>query len=294
MSTTSRPIERPRVAVTARGRRNRQLLATWLIRLGVLALCVIVLLPVLYIVSSSLQPGSSAFATSLLPTRIGLDNYAAIIGQGFWTWARNSMIICTIAGLVQLTVNTLGAYAFSRLRFRGRRFGLIALVLIQMFPSTLALSAIYVLLVNANLLDTLLGLILVFVGGSAFYIWLLKNYMDTIPRELDESAIIDGANSWTIFWRIILPLMRPMLATQFIFSFQATFSDFIFSSTILKTQDNLNIAVGLYNLTANGTYETNWAQFSAGAVMASLPLLLIFLLLQRQLVSGLAAGAVKG
>lgn len=279
----------PRTSARARNR----LVKVWLLRLALILLCALVLLPVFWVVTASIQPGSSAFASNLFPTQFTWSNYSKVFDDGFWTWLRNSLIVCTATGVAQLLVNTLGGFAFSRLRFRGRRVGLMGLVLIQMFPNTLALAAIYGLLVAVNLLDTYLGIILVYVGGSAFNIWLLKNYMDSLPRELDESATVDGANTWQIFWQVLLPLMRPMLVTIFIFGFQGTYIDFIFSSLILNTQDHYTVAVGLFHL-IDGNYATNWAVFSAGAVMASLPILIVYLSLQKQLTSGLASGAVKG
>lgn len=280
-------------APRTRTRARNRLVKVWLLRLALILLCALVLLPVFWVVTASIQPGSSAFASSLFPTQFTWSNYSKVFDDGFWTWLRNSLIVCTATGVAQLLVNTLGGFAFSRLRFRGRRVGLMGLVLIQMFPNTLALAAIYGLLVAVNLLDTYLGIILVYVGGSAFNIWLLKNYMDSLPRELDESATVDGANTWQIFWQVLLPLMRPMLVTIFIFGFQGTYIDFIFSSLILNTQDHYTVAVGLFHL-IDGNYATNWAVFSAGAVMASLPILIVYLSLQKQLTSGLATGAVKG
>jgi arabinogalactan oligomer/maltooligosaccharide transport system permease protein len=292
MSIASKSIDRVTVE-TRSSRAGRQQIGTWLIRLGMIVLCIVVLLPAFWVVTASVQPGSSAFSSSLFPTAFTWSNYQKIFDLGFWTWLRNSLVLCTATGLIQLTVNAMGAYAFSRLRFKGRRFGLMALLVIQMFPQMLGLAAIYGLLIRFNLLDTIQGIVLVYIGGSAFNMWLLKNYMDSLPRELDESAYVDGANSWRIFWSVLLPLMRPMLVTIFIFGFSGIYNDFIFSSLILQTPDHFTIAVGLFRL-INGQYSTNWAVFAAGSVLASLPVLVIFLSLQRQLVSGLAQGAVKG
>lgn len=292
MSLVAKSIEHTTARARSRGS-GRRSLGTWLIRLGLIVLCILVLLPAFWVITASVQPGSSAFSSSLFPTAFTLKNYAQIFDQGFWTWLRNSLLICTFTGFIQLTVNAMGAYAFSRLRFRGRRVGLMTLLLIQMFPQFLAIAAIYGLLINLNLLDTIQGIILVYIGGNAFNMWLLKNYMDSLPRDLDESAYVDGANAWQIFWLVLLPLMRPMLVTIFIFSFAQNYNDFIFSSLILQTPDHFTIAVGLYRL-INGQFTTNWAIFAAGAVLASLPILVVYLSLQKQLVSGLSQGAVKG
>lgn len=292
MTLATQQVEHTGVAARPRGVR-RATWSIWLTRLVIVILCVLVLLPTLWVLSASVEVGSSAFSSTLWPSSFTWANYNAIFNQGFWTWARNSIIICTLSGVIQLVINALAAYAFSRLSFRGKRGGLLALVLIQLFPNLLAISAIYTLLVSLNLLDTLQGIIMVYIGGSAFNIWLIKNYMDSLPRELDESAVVDGANAWQIFWKVLLPLMRPMLVTMFIFGFTGTYNDFIFASLILQTQDHYTVTVGLYNI-INNSFATNWAMFAAGAVLASTPILIIYLALQRQLVSGLAQGAVKG
>lgn len=285
----------PRVAAAARASSGRVGggAALWVTRVCLVLFCLLVILPAVWVFVASVQKGSSAFSSSLIPTSFSLDNYSKVIGAGFWIWLKNSFIVCTSIGVISLLVNVLGAYAFSRLRFKGKRYGLMFLFVLQMFPATMALVAIYTLLIDVNLLDTLLGIILVGVGGSAFNMWLIKNYFDSLPRELDEAATVDGASSFTVFWRILLPLMRPMLATIFIFSFTASYNDFLFASLVLQSPDNYTVTVGLFHL-ISGQYTTNWAQFAAGAVLASLPILIIYLGLQRQLLSGLAAGSVKG
>ncbi len=293
MSSTARSaVKAIPIAQAARTPRRRrfELLLT---RLGLIVLCIVVLLPAYWVLVASFQVGSSAFSSGLWPTSFTWDNYSSIFDQGFWTWIRNSFVICTVTGVVQLIVNTLGAFAFSRLRFRGRRFGLVALLLLQMFPQMLGLSAIFILLVYLNLLDTYQGIILIYIGGSAFNIWLLKNYMDTVPKEMDESAYVDGANAWQIFWLLVLPLLRHMLVTVFIYGFTGTYNDFIFSSIILQSRDHYTVSVGLFHL-IDGNYATNWAVFAAGAVLSSIPILVVYLSLQKQLVAGLASGAVKG
>lgn len=272
----------------------------WVVRLLLILFCLLVLLPAFWVFSASIQPGSSAYSSSLWPAKVSWDNYRQIIegvgitnGVGFFTWLRNSLIVSLSAGILSLSINVLGAYAFSRLRFFGSRFGLLGLFLLQVFPQTMAIAAIYTLVIKANLYDTLPGLILIFMGGSAFNMWLMKNYMDSIPRELDESAHVDGAGTFATFILVILPLMRPILATIFVWSFAGAYNDFIFGNLILQSPDNYTIPVGLQHL-VQGQFATNWALFSAGAVLGSLPILIIFMSLQRLLVSGLAAGSVKG
>lgn len=264
-----------------------------IMRVALVLLCLVVLIPAYWTFKASVQPGSSAYSTDVLPNAFTLDNYRTIINAGFVTWLRNSLIVCISAGLIQLLFNTLGAYAFSRLRFVGKRYGLLFLFVLQTFPSTAALSAIFALLIKINLLDTFPGIILAYIGSSAFGMWLIKNYMDTVPRELDESATVDGANAWQIFFVVILPLLRPMLVTMFLISFQGTFQEFILASFVLQSPDHYTVITGLFHL-IDQQFSTNWAQFSAGAVLASAPVCILFLALQRQIVTGLASGAVKG
>jgi arabinogalactan oligomer/maltooligosaccharide transport system permease protein len=256
-------------------------------------MCVLVLLPVLWVLSVSVQPGSSGYSSSLIPSKLTGDNYGGIFNAGFWTWTKNSLIVSFAAAMTQLIINTLGAFAFSRLRFWGQRYGLVAMFMIQVFPQVAAISAIFTLVVKVNLFDTLWAVYLVFIGGSAYYMMLLKNYMDSLPRELDESARVDGANSFQIFSLVILPLIRPILFTIFFFSFVAMYGEFLFSNLLLQSTDNYTMMVGLQHEVA-GQYNTNWSVFSAGAMLAGLPILIVFFACQRFLVSGLASGSVKG
>lgn len=265
----------------------------WAARLTLIVLCFIAILPGLWVIAASVQKGSSAYSTSLIPTSGTWDNYQHIFNDGLWTWIKNSFIVCTAVAVISVLINTLGAYAFSRLRFVGARYGLFGLFLIQIFPQIMALSAIYGLLVKFNLLDSYAGLILVFIAANAFNMWLMKNYIDSIPRELDEAAAVDGANAWQIFFQVLLPLVQPMIVFLFLSSFTGVYNDFVFSSVIMTSPEHYTVAVGLFH-EIDGQPSINYAFFSAGAVLSSLPILIIYMLLQRQLISGLAQGAVKG
>ena len=271
----------------------RRDLGIWLIRLFLIAVCILVLLPVLWTISVSVQPGSSGYSSSLIPSKLSGDNYSGIFNAGFWTWTKNSLVLSFTAALTQLVINTMGAYAFSRLRFWGQKYGLVAMFMIQVFPQIAAISAIFSLVVKVNLYDTLWAVYLVFIGGSAYYMMLLKNYMDSLPKELDESARVDGADSFEIFYLVIVPLIRPILFTIFFFSFVGLYGEFIFSNLLLQSRENFTMMVGLQHEIA-GQYNTNWSVFSAGAILAGMPILLVFFACQRFLVSGLAAGSVKG
>lgn len=203
-------------------------------------------------------------------------------------------MVAVVVATAQMLMTALGAYAFSRLRFFGRKYGLMALILLQMFPGVLSISAIYAELANLGLLDNLWVYILVMIGGSAFNIWLVKGYYDTIPRELDEAAIMDGASHWKIFWKIILPLARPMLAVIFFLTLIGIYSEYVLGSTILQSPQNYTLGMGMYSM-VSGQYATHlWGEFAAAALISAIPLTLAFALLNPLIAKGMTAGSVKG
>jgi ABC-type maltose transport system permease subunit len=197
-------------------------------------------------------------------------------------------------------LGAMSAYAFSRFRFRGRRLGLLSMLLVQVFPQFLAFVAIFLILdqigevIPAIGLDTHAGLILVYLGGAiGFNTFLIKGFMDSVPLSLDESAVVDGASPTQIFWKIILPLVRPALAVIGVIAFVTAFSEFVLARTLLSTVSNLTYAVGLQTFTLS-EYASRWGQLAAGAVIGALPIVITFLVFQRAIVSGLTQGAVKG
>ena len=253
----------------------------------------VVLLPAWWVLVASFSVGTSAYSSGLWPSPATLANYSQLLAGDFPRWVLNSLIVAIATGLVNVTIVALAAYAFARMRFWGRRVGLIVVFIIQMFPASMYLVSIYSLLIKANLEGTLLGLILVYSGAQAFNIWLLTAYIQSVPRDIDDAARVDGATRWSVFWRVVLPLARPMLITLFIWSVLGTYNEFMVASLVLQgSPATYTVAVGLRNL-INNQYATNWTLFSTGAVLATFPLMVVFLLLQRQLVAGLARGAVS-
>jgi arabinogalactan oligomer/maltooligosaccharide transport system permease protein len=186
------------------------------------------------------------------------------------------------------------AYAFSRFRFPGRRVGLMAFLVSQMFPGTLMLIPLFIILVKwLNLGSTFTGLVLLYtVTGIPFCVWMMKGYFDTIPKELEESALIDGASQATIFFRIILPLAKPAVAVTALFSFMTGWNEFIQAATFMNREDMYTGPVGLRFFV--GGFSQQWGYFAAGSIVAAIPVMALFLFLQKYLVSGLTAGAVKG
>jgi maltose/maltodextrin transport system permease protein len=217
----------------------------------------------------------------------------------FLRWVRNSIIVSGVASIITTLICALAAYPFSRMRFWGRRYGILTLLLIQMFPSAVYMIAIYSLL---NLLgkfipflglDTLSGLTFVYLGNIAYNMFLIKGYYDTIPDSLEESAMIDGATRFQTFYKIILPLARPILTVVIILTFMNVFNEFIFARIILQDAQKYTYAIGLWTF-SSGPYMTEWGLFTAAALLGMLPMTILFLSLQKYIVSGLTKGAVKG
>jgi len=255
------------------------------------------------VVISSLNPTGSLAVTSFIPSKISWNNFALLFGDSkipFLTWMKNSILIAGFVAFVSVVIGAASAFAFSRLKFRGKKFGLQLLLLVQMFPAILALSAVYVIMERVHNfapeigLGTQGGLVLVYLGGAmGVNIWLLKGFVDSIPMELDEAARIDGASPMQIYWQIFVPLATPVLAVVALLSFIGTFNEYVLASLFLADQDTQTIAVGLQRF-ISGQYSKNWGVFAAGSIVASIPIVIIFLSAQKYIVNGLTAGSVKG
>ncbi len=282
--------------------RRRRFLVTMAKRLVIWLVIVLTLAPGWWILVASVTKGDAFFNASVLPGDVTLDNYRAVLNDSdFKNWIKNSMIVCTAVAAVSTVACALAAYAFSRLRFWGRRYGLMGMLIIQMFPVGIATAAYFYALfrigdwTNGRVgLDTRLGLILVLAGGGvAFYAWLFKGYLDNMPRELEEAAFVDGASRLQTIWYVLLPLVRPMIAVIFLFLFIGTYSEYLLTSLILTDNTKWTLPIGL-NVFIFNQFNQHWTQFAAAAVMGAIPLMVVFMLMQRYLVAGLARGAVKG
>ena len=274
-----------------------------------LALIFFAIFPVLWIISASFSSTQSLSTQTLIPDRVSLVNYQRLFGLDptykfgdlvFQKWIFKSVKIATISTVLSLGITTMAAYAFSRMRFKGRVAMLKAILLIQVFPNLLALVAIYVLifqfgeLIPVIGLNTHAGLIMVYLGGSmGMNIWLMKGYLDTIPRDIDDSGMVDGATHFQIFWNLILPLLRPILVVIGLLSFIGIYGDFVLARILLTDVDKYTLMVGLQIFTA-GQFDQKWGVFAAGALLGALPIMTIYLILQDQIVGGLTVGAVKG
>lgn len=259
--------------------------------------------PILWVISASFNPTGSLATQTLIPPHPGLDNYRTLLTSGefpFWTWFWNSLKIALITDVISLSITTIAAYAFSRFRFRGRQTLLKTILLIQVFPALLALVATFLMISQigdvtpAFGLNTHASLILVYLGGAmGINIWLMKGFLDTIPRDIDESAMVEGATDWQIFTRLILPLLRPILIVIAILNYIGTYGEFILARVLLKGSEQYTLMVGL-QVFAGAQFNQRWGVFAAGVLIGALPIMIIYLVLQDQIVGGLTQGAVKG
>ena len=279
---------------------------TWLSRVGwrhgvALLALLFSLFPIVFVVSAALNPLGTLSSTAAVPTGASLGNFGNLLADtNFARWFGNSVLIAGVSAVASVFLSALAAYAFSRMRFRGRRIGLLALLLIQMFPQFLAIVAIFLMFSTITDLwpavgfNRAWGLILLYLGGAlGVNTWLMKGFFDTVPRELDESATMDGASHAQTFFRILLPLVAPILAVTGLLAFIGTINEFLIANVFLTDTDAKTLSVGMYGLVA-GERNNNFGMFCAGTLLTAVPTVLVFQVLQRYIVNGLTAGAVKG
>ncbi len=257
--------------------------------------------PVLWVVKMAFTPGDAfSMDPNPFPTAFSLENFAAVLGtrdnMGSWLFGRqllNSLLVAFVTSALGISLATTAGYAMSRWNFPGRDQGMAMFLLTQMFPGVVMSIPLYILIDALGLLNSLMGLSLVYATTAIpFATWNLKGYFDTLPRELEEAAIMDGASRWTTFTRIALPLARPALAVTALFSFMTAWNEFILAATFLSDEHAFTLPVVLQGYV--GDFGTAWGRFAAGAILVSLPVMALFFALQRHLVEGLTAGSVKG
>lgn len=261
------------------------------------------LFPLYLIIISSFNPTGSLKITSFIPSSFSLVNYEKLFNDPtipYLVWMKNTVVISSVVAVFSVVIGASAAFAFSRLKFKGKKTGIQFLFLVQMFPAILALSAVYVIMERVYKfaptigLGTQPGLLLVYLGGAmGVNIWLLKGFVDSIPIDLDEAAKVDGATAMQTYWQIFIPLAAPILAVVSLLSFIGTFNEFILARLFLVDMETRTVAVGLQQF-IGGQYSQNWGPFAAGSILASIPIVIIFLSLQKYIVSGLTAGSVKG
>lgn len=291
--------------------KSRGTIPHWPLHLFILMMVVITVYPILFVFTVAFSGQQNLSFVDLPPDPTRLDRVRALVPwpenvtlsnfvqlfseQPFARWLLNSVIVSAATTLVGVFLACTAAYAFSRFKFPGQRAGLMSFLVSQMFPGTLTLIPLYIIIVQwMGLGSNYLGLVLVYsTTAIPFCVWMLKGYFDTIPRELEESALMDGASTPTIFFRIILPLAKPAVAVTALFSFMTAWNEFVLALVFLDQEEMYTAPVGL-RFFVGGYAENQWGYFSAGSIVAALPVVFLFMFLQKYLISGLTAGAVKG
>jgi arabinogalactan oligomer / maltooligosaccharide transport system permease protein len=303
-------VSAPRVARKPRKSRPKFKDTWWRHVVGIAAL-LFALFPVAYIVSAAFNATPTLTGARLIPRHVTLDNFRELLSTDvsgtssqaaahYLRWLVNTMIVAGSAAILSVLLSAFAAYAFSRFRFRGRRMGMVSLLLIQMFPQLTLVVALYLIVLRTGEVFGALGLnqltaiIVVYLGGAmGVNTWLMKGFFDTIPKELDESARVDGATPAQVFWGVVLPLATPVLAVIGLISFVFTINEFAIASALLQTTDKFTIGVGMQSF-IDQKYAEHWGPFAAGVLLTSIPVVLLFIFLQRYIIGGLTQGSVKG
>lgn len=275
--------------------RTKRFMMTVFLVLFLTFVCILVLYPLVYAISAAFTPGRSISNVSIIPFGNGftLEHYTRLFNEtNFLNWFRNTLVIASGTSLSTILVCSLAAYVFSRFKFTFKKGMMLLLLILQIFPSFIGMVAIYVVLLRISGIDTLWGMVLIYLAGNIPYnTWLVKSYMDTIPRSLDEAAYVDGASRARTFFSITLPQARPIITFLAITSFTAPWMEFIFSKLILRSNENMTLAIGLFNLVTEKRNE--FTMFCAGALLVAIPFIICFLFMQKMLVTTLGEAAVK-
>ena len=315
MSVLAAAIERVRPRALAQRERKKRpkLRDTWWRHLVGIVAVGFALFPIWFVASAAFNDDNSVDGTSFLPRNFTLHNFTDIlqnhvqdksstgfVDSNFLRWFGNMVAVALGTAFFTVVLGALAAYAFSRFRFRGRRLGMLGLLLIQMFPQLLLVVAIYLIILNTSSIlpvvhmNSLTTLMLVYLGGAmGVNTWLMKGFFDTIPSELDESARVDGATAGQIFWGVVLPLAAPVLAVIGLISFVTTINEYAIASALLSTKDHLTLSVGM-RWFIDQQFGQRWGPFAAGSLIAAIPAAALFMSLQKWMVSGLTQGSVKG
>ncbi len=269
-------------------------LGTLIVYLFLTLNALLVLGPVIWTILASFKKGNNLFSTSFSHIEFTLEHYSALFTDTpYFEWYKNTFILATSNMLISLVIVTMTAFVFSRYRFKGKRNIMMSILVLQMFPAFLSMTAIYILLSKMGLIDTYIGLLFVYVTGSLpFMVWLVKGYFDAIPTSLDEAAKIDGAGHMTIFLEIILPLAKPILVFVGLVSFTGPWMDFILPTLILRSEEKMTLAIGIFSWISSNSAE-NFTLFAAGSLLVAVPITLLFVATQKHITTGLVSGAVK-
>lgn len=278
---------------------SRRIIKCSLAYIALITAMLLAIFPIFWVFSASINDTNTLLNTELklIPDSITCKHYAKVIfgeNSNFSVWFRNSSIVAVLTSLLSLIIGTTAGYAYSRYRFKGRKLTINTFLLLNAFPNILSIVAYLKILTTLKLINNLLGLVLIYTGGQlVFTVWNLKGYFDTIPYEIEEAAIIDGVSMSGIFLRIILPLSKPALAVTAIFSFLAGWNEYVIAATFTNNTDMFTLPVGLWSLQNMGNYAQDWPLFAAGSLIVAVPVMIVFIFLQKSLVSGLTLGSSK-
>jgi len=267
-----------------------------------LALIIFAVIPFFWVISTSFNPASSLLGAHLIPSSFTINNYRNLLSNTslfFGKWMINSLKVSSISVIFIVLLTCTSAYALSRFRFAGKKGVMMGIMILNIFPGILAMLAIFIMMQQIGNyfpvigINTHSGLICVYVAGSmSINVLMVKSYIDSISKELDESALIEGATYWQVFWKIILPVIKPMVITVAILAFMSTYGDFIIANLLLKGNDKVTVMVGIYQFTQQ-RFDINWGIVTAGTVMAAIPVVILFFASQKYIIGGVMLGAIK-
>lgn len=265
-----------------------------LVNLELIITSLIVIIPVIWIVMSSFNEGTGLVTSSLIPKKLTLDNYIRLFKEtNYVTWFKNTLSIAMLNAFVSVILILITAWVVSRFKFKGRKTGLMVMLIFSMFPSFLSMTAIYTLFITFGLNKTPLSLVLVYAAGAVPYnVWLVKGYLDGVSISLDEAAYIDGSSKLNTFFKIIIPMSKPIIVYCAVSQFMIPWMDYILPNLLFTGESTKTIAVGLYSMIA-GKENSYFTTFAAGAVLIAIPITIIYLIFQKYLVEGISAGANK-
>ena len=291
-------------APEAKGKRVKKLLPAFAAHAILIAFSLFSVFPVWWVVAMALDPNSVAAPSELvlIPKGISFESFARVIahpteieGLSFWTLLWNSVLLSAGTTFIGIALGATAAYAFSRFEFPGRRQGLMSFLVLQMFPAVATIAPLYVLLSALHIRTSLVGLAIAYAAGTLpFAIWNLKGYFDTVPKDLEEAALIDGCTQTTAFFQIILPLATPAIAVTALFGFMTGWTEIVLAWTMLEKPKSFTLAQALYGMVGQYSTTKPWSEFAAMSIIISMPVVVVMLLLQRFIVGGLTNGAVKG
>jgi arabinogalactan oligomer/maltooligosaccharide transport system permease protein len=268
---------------------------SFLVHLELIVMAILVLVPIVWIVLSAFNPGNSLVTSSLLPKSLTLDNFRRLFREtDYKLWFLNSLSIAVLNTVLSVILIMITAWVMSRFRFKGKKLSLMSLLILSMFPTFLSMTALYTLFLTFGLLDKPVALVIIYVAGAIPYnVWLVKGYLDGLPKEIDEAAYIDGCSNFQTFFRIVLPLSAPIIIYCAVSQFMMPWMDYILPNMLLSSNSSKTLAIGLYGL-ITGRENMNFTIFAAGSVIIAVPITALFMIFQKYIVQGVAAGANKG